>query len=297
MRKPGKGAIHRCRHEGDGIGREGRVRKVFHAPGSAEFHGAIVAQLLHQFDQAWRQACRLTVQIGPNPFTNFLADCRLMDAADLIAIFVRGISHEISNSRQRNEVRNPQRRAVTRRASRIFGPSPAVHKQDAAMSGQTCVAQVSEGARTCRRSPFASAAASLASTLGARAGKAITAVPRSMTTARAEKDLNIVGVLTLVGLNPTAFGDSHHQQPKRTMVPFYTTFVCECTPECTPHDFGRCIRRKRNKGRGFLHGLSADDPHLAAILISVAVGANTHAHAGSIGCRCRRHVPHSRGAG
>ena len=37
MRKPGKGAIHRSRHEGDGIGREGCVREVFHARVSAEF--------------------------------------------------------------------------------------------------------------------------------------------------------------------------------------------------------------------------------------------------------------------
>ena len=33
-------------------------------------------------------------------------------------------------------------------------------------------------------------------------------------TARAENDLNIVGLLTLVGLNPTAFGDSHRQQTR-----------------------------------------------------------------------------------
>jgi hypothetical protein len=44
--------------------------------------------------------------MGPEPFSNFLADCHVMDAADLIAIFVRGISHEISSSRQRRtEVR------------------------------------------------------------------------------------------------------------------------------------------------------------------------------------------------
>src|SRR5215217_2691993 len=43
--------------------------------------------------------------MGPDPFTNLTADCRVMDAAGLIAILVRGISHEISDRREK-EVRN-----------------------------------------------------------------------------------------------------------------------------------------------------------------------------------------------
>jgi hypothetical protein len=50
-------------------------------------------------------------------------------------------------------------------------------------------------------------------------GNATTVAPRSMTTARAEKDLNIWVVQTLVALNPTAFGGSYQQQPDREMVP------------------------------------------------------------------------------
>ena len=87
------------------------------------------------------------------------------------------------------------------------------------MSGQTCVAQFSEAAPTGKRSPLARTGASRAATLGAKAGKAITEIPRSANAARAEKDLNIVWVLTLVGLNPTALGDSHPQQPEQQEVP------------------------------------------------------------------------------
>src|SRR5215207_2620313 len=101
-----------------------------------------------------------------------------------------------------------QRRAVTSRASRIFVSPPVVRKQAAAMSGQICVAQPGNGAWTCRRSPLASAAVSLASTLGARAGKAITEAPRSATTARAERDLSMWGTSDFGCLDP-AFGDTN----------------------------------------------------------------------------------------
>lgn len=67
------------------------------------------------------------------------------------------------------------------------------------MWGQTCVAQLSK--------------ASLASTLGAKAGTAITEAPRSVNITRAEKELSIVGLLTLFGFDPSALGDSHCQQP------------------------------------------------------------------------------------
>jgi len=85
------------------------------------------------------------------------------------------------------------RRAVTRRASRIFAPEPAFRKQDAAKSGQTCVEQLETAARTSSRSPLASAATSSVCTLGANPGKAITDAPRSASTARADSDLTIWG--------------------------------------------------------------------------------------------------------
>ena len=85
------------------------------------------------------------------------------------------------------------RRAVTRRASRIFPPEPAFRKQDAAKSGQTCVEQFEAATRTSSRSPLASTATSSVCTLGANTGKAITDAPRSANTARADSDLTIWG--------------------------------------------------------------------------------------------------------
>jgi len=85
------------------------------------------------------------------------------------------------------------RRAVTRRASRIFPPEPAFRKQDAAKSGQTCVEQFEAATRTSSRSPLASTTTSFVCTLGAKPGRAITDAPRSETTARADSDLTILG--------------------------------------------------------------------------------------------------------
>jgi len=85
------------------------------------------------------------------------------------------------------------RRAVTRRASRIFPPEPAFRKQDAAKSGQTCVEQFEARARTSSRSPLASTAKSSVCTSGAKASKAVTDVARSKTIARADRDLTIFG--------------------------------------------------------------------------------------------------------
>jgi hypothetical protein len=167
---------------------------------------AIVAQSRHQFDQTRRQMDRLPFQAGPELLTNFLANCRAMHAVDVIALLLRWIGHD-------------QRRAVTRRASRIFVVPSAVRKQDAAMWGQTCVAQVICGSANCRRSPLASAANSLASTFGAKTGKAITAEPRSRTTARAEKDLNIWEA-DFGWPQPHRARGSRHQQLKRELVPF-----------------------------------------------------------------------------
>jgi hypothetical protein len=85
------------------------------------------------------------------------------------------------------------RRAVTRRASRIFAPESAFRKQGAAKSGQTCVEQFEAAARTSSRSPLASTATSSVCTLGANPGKAITDAPRNASTARADSDLTIWG--------------------------------------------------------------------------------------------------------
>src|ERR1700757_2491082 len=96
--------------------------------------------------------------------------------------------------RQRgNRIRRDRhyRRAVTRRASRIFPAEPAFRKQDAAKSGQTCVEQFEAVARTSSRSPLANTAKSSVCTLEAKPGKAITDAPRSKTTARADSDLTI----------------------------------------------------------------------------------------------------------
>jgi len=94
-------------------------------------------------------------------------------------------------------------RAVTRRASRIFLDPSFDRKQDVAMSGQTSLEQLSKVSLIC------GPAASLASTLGARTGKAMTRAPSSTNAARAEKDLNMWGA-DFGCLNPTGFGGSHH---------------------------------------------------------------------------------------
>lgn len=100
------------------------------------------------------------------------------------------------------------RRAVTRRTSRIFPPEPASRKQDAAKSGQTCVEQFEAAARTSSRSPLASTATSSVCTLGAKPGKAITEAPRSASTARADSDLTIFGLLTFLSSIPPLSGIS-----------------------------------------------------------------------------------------
>jgi hypothetical protein len=92
---------------------------------------------------------------------------------------------------------------VTSRASRIFLDPSFDRKQDAAMLGQTWLEQVSKGSWMCI------AAASLASTLGARTGKAMTMAPSSTTAARAERDLSMWGA-DFGCLNPAGFGGSLH---------------------------------------------------------------------------------------
>jgi hypothetical protein len=89
-----------------------------------------------------------------------------------------------------------QRRAVTRRASRIFAPEPGLCKQEGAKSGQTCVEQFELVARTSSRSPLAKAATSPAFTSGAKLGSAIAEAPRNVNIARAERDLTIWALLT-----------------------------------------------------------------------------------------------------
>jgi hypothetical protein len=111
---------------------------------------------------------------------------------DLAAL--RRISDEGSNRSVRENGQDwHYRRAVTRRASKIFPPEPAFRKQDAANSGQTWVEQLEAAARTFSRSPLASAAASPVCTFGEKPGKAITEVPRSTNIARANSVLTILG--------------------------------------------------------------------------------------------------------
>jgi hypothetical protein len=67
--------------------------------------GAILAQSLNKFEQPRRQANGLLIHRSSKPFTNFLADRRAMNAADLDATFVRRIGHEKSNlERSRTEI-------------------------------------------------------------------------------------------------------------------------------------------------------------------------------------------------
>jgi hypothetical protein len=82
------------------------------------------------------------------------------------------------------------RRAVTRRASKILPPEPALRKQGAVKSGQASAEQFEAAARTSSRSLLASNATCLVCT---RPGKAIIEIPRSETTARADNDLTILG--------------------------------------------------------------------------------------------------------
>ena len=128
------------------------------------------------------------------PFTDFLADRHVMEAADLDVAMLCGMRHEVSNTsaRETDETGRHYRRVVTRRASSIFPPEPAFRKQDAAKFGQTWLEQFEAAARTSSRSPLASTATSSVCTLGAKPGKAITEAPRTKTIARADSDLTIL---------------------------------------------------------------------------------------------------------
>jgi hypothetical protein len=55
---------------------------------------------LHEFYQRRRQSNGPLIEKGPKPVTNFLADRREVDAADLYAAFVQRMGHEGSNLRQ-----------------------------------------------------------------------------------------------------------------------------------------------------------------------------------------------------
>jgi hypothetical protein len=131
-----------------------------------------------------------------------------MDAVEPAFTFVRGISHEISNLLpvETAEARIAQRRAVTRRASTILAPEVPFRRQGAASSGQTCVEQFTAATLTSSRSALASTAVSLASTAGAKPGKAITDAPSRANIKKAERDLTIWRLLTFQG-NPAALGD------------------------------------------------------------------------------------------
>jgi hypothetical protein len=115
-----------------------------------------------------------------------------------------------------------QRRAVTRRASRIFEPSPATRKQDAVMSGQTCVAQLI--VPIWRRSPLARAAVPLASTVGDR--QVDNGGSEEHDDRQSGEGFEHLGVQTLVALNPTAFGGFPSITTRSRNGSSGATFVC-----------------------------------------------------------------------
>src|SRR3954454_4020075 len=105
---------------------------------------------------------------------------------------VAGLCHEEANTPARARMRRDRRyrRAVTRRASRIFLPESTLRRQAVVKFGQASVAQFEATARASSRSPLARSATSL---VCAKPGKAIIEAPRSETTARADNDLTILG--------------------------------------------------------------------------------------------------------
>ena len=83
------------------------------------------------------------------------------------------------------------RSAVTRRTSRTIELEPAVRRQEASKFGQDCCEQSLTAERTSRRSPFASACGTLASTCGAKPGNTVSAAAMKAAAAIAEKALII----------------------------------------------------------------------------------------------------------
>jgi hypothetical protein len=80
-------------------------------------------------------------------------------------------------------------------------------KQDAVKSGHTWLEQSPAADLIASRSPLADAATSLASTLGANPGNAITEAPRSAKIPKAANDFIIFELLTWFVSYPSTFGD------------------------------------------------------------------------------------------
>ena len=59
--------------------------------------GGLIAQLSHEHHQMWRHSNGALAQTDDKPFTDFLAERRIMDVADLNVTLVRGIGHEVSD--------------------------------------------------------------------------------------------------------------------------------------------------------------------------------------------------------
>src|SRR5205085_6416027 len=78
------------------------------------------------------------------------------------------------------------RSAVTSRASRTTSLLPAPRRQDASKFGQACSEQPRPTLLMSRRSPFASATGTLASTCGANPGRMVSAAAMKAATATAE---------------------------------------------------------------------------------------------------------------
>jgi hypothetical protein len=189
MGKRGKGAVHGFRHGFDRVGRERRVREVFHASNYVHSDG-LIAQALQQPHQMRRRFNGSLIQTRAKPLTDFLADRCAMEAADLSVSLGSRISHE-NPIVPENAEGSAYRRAVTRRASRIFPPGPVLCMQGTERSGQTSFEQFTGTSGTASRSALGRTADSLDSTFGAKPGRAITAAPRSVKTAKAAKVLTI----------------------------------------------------------------------------------------------------------
>lgn len=166
------------------------------------------------------------------------------------------MTYPICRSGRQERLGSVQRRAVTRRASRIFAPESCFRKQEAAKSGQTCVEQFEEVARTSTRSPLARAATSPASSLGAKPGNAITEAPTSTSIANAERDLTIWGLLTC-WLDPSACRRPGSQRPEWEIVADTQLIFASAStpaqsqypqPTAKPVDFRFTVRAPRLSG-------------------------------------------------
>ena len=136
-----------------------------------------------------------------------------MEAAELSSSLRSGISHENPIVRE-NAEQSAYRRAVTRRASRIFPPGPVLCMQATERSGQTSFEQLRGTVGTTSRSALARTADSLASTFGAKPGRAITAASEKREDHQGGERFDHLRLLTLLS-RPSALGyriDNNHDE-------------------------------------------------------------------------------------